>query len=407
MPLKSILVSPDKTVFADKKARAEVVRDLVVFIQRMAARNVQVALWSRHRWTLGGQPLDACLSSRSGVPVRHFVAAEGNLKARQFSGSADPILAELGVQRHETILLGAGATDMQAGVNNRLLLVKPAWYDDQLEYGFRVSSIGRLARFCEVFALREHPIFWLINDESLRVLSMGPFSTRIQEFAEFGADARSVAKDNSGDPRFWFLLIVSSLYFSGVTHLADYICPFPGHDPNSLGSTRALLDQVMSRFGKCFRTLYLPDLIVRHTKSQKSQWLSAADRTFVNHLNTIHLNHYPRSYGNSEPRKSPLKLKGKTVLVVDDFLTHGRSLDTARAYLNAAGADVILFSWLKTISASYQKMSPDPVLKPFQPNVITAEPSSGHYGYHAQVVAPEAPTEIRQVFDAYRQWHWM
>ncbi|WP_158930003.1 phosphoribosyltransferase [Acidisphaera sp. S103] len=406
MPLKLILVSPDKTVFADGKGRSEVIKDLITFIQRMAAKKVQVALWSRHRWTLDGEALDAYLSSRSGVTIRHFVAAEGKLKARQYGGSVDPILAELGIERHETILLGAGDTDFKAGVNNGLLLIRPAWYEDQIEYGFRVSSIGRLARFCEVFGLREHPIYWFVDDDPLRVISMGPFSTYIEAFAGFGANARSVAKDNVGDARFWFLMIVSSLYFSGVAHVTDYICPFPGHDPSVTGTTRALLDNTMSLFGKCFRKPYLPDLIVRHTKSLKSQKLTASTRTFTNHLNSIHLNRYPRSYDNDEPRKSALPLRSKTVLVVDDFLTHGRSLDTARAFINAAGGKALLFAWLKTINTSYLRMSPDPKLMPFQPNTISSEPASVAYGYHPHVADPDAPQEINQVFDAYRQWTW-
>ena len=95
--------------------------------------------------------------------------------------------------------MGSGATDLQAGVNNRLLLVRPAWYGDEMDYGFRVSSIGRLARFCEVFALRQHPIYWSIDESGLQVRSMGPFSTLKPDFAQFGADARQVAKDNIGD----------------------------------------------------------------------------------------------------------------------------------------------------------------------------------------------------------------
>jgi hypothetical protein len=39
-----------------------------------------------------------------------------NLVARQFAGSADPIRTELGIQRHETILVGSKTIDMQAGV---------------------------------------------------------------------------------------------------------------------------------------------------------------------------------------------------------------------------------------------------------------------------------------------------
>jgi hypothetical protein len=404
MPLKLILVAPEGTVFTNGHARDEVVRELAAFIGRMSTYDVRVAIWSRHHWITNGETLDAHLTRLSGVPVRHFAAASGNLKARQYGGSADPILAELGVQRHETILLGSGPTDLQAGVNNSLLLVRPGWYGDEMDYGFRVSSISRLARFCEVFALRAHPIFWSLDSDRVHVRSMGPYSTYRPDFAVFGADARSVAKDNVGDTKFWFLMIVSSLYFSGLAHTVDYICPFPGHDPNVSGSTRALLDQVMSRFAKCFRKPYLPDLIVRHTKSLSSHSLTASQRTFVNHLNTVNLNKWPRRYDKAEPPRASLSLRKKAVLVVDDFLTNGRSLDVARAYINAAGGEAVLFSWLKTINSPYHSMVADPTLKPYEVNSVAHEPGSVVFDYHTHVGDAAAPKEIQEVFDAYRDW---
>jgi hypothetical protein len=146
-------MSPDGTIGADGQARNDVLRDLCTFIAQMKSRNVEVALWSRHPSTLSGEPLDAYLSRESNTPVRHFLAGSGNLPIRRRGGSADLILAITKVQRHETLLVGSKEEDMLAGVHNKFLLVRPAWYGDDIEYGFRVASIGELARFCELFAL--------------------------------------------------------------------------------------------------------------------------------------------------------------------------------------------------------------------------------------------------------------
>jgi hypothetical protein len=72
MPLKLILMSPDGTVGADGQARHDVLRDLSLFIGRMHAHNVEVALWSRHPSTLSGEPLDAYLTRQSKVSVQHW-----------------------------------------------------------------------------------------------------------------------------------------------------------------------------------------------------------------------------------------------------------------------------------------------------------------------------------------------
>jgi hypothetical protein len=406
MPLKLILMSADGTVGADRKARTDILRDLCTFIGRMAGRGVQVAIWARHPVSLDKEPLEIYLSRESEVQVRHFTAASGSLPARQFAGSADPILAELGIERHETILVGSKTIDMQAGVNNRLLLVRPAWYGDAMEYGFRVASINELARFCEIFALRQYPIYWSIDDGALQVRSMGPFSTILNDFAEFGSSARATAKENRGDPEFWFFAVVSALYFSGLIHQVHYISPFPGHNPAATGGVRVLFDDVMTRFAKCFRKPYLPDLIVRHTRSQKSQYLRPEQKTFGNQINTIHLNRRPRSYDKPEPRKTALPLAGKKVLVVDDFITNGRSLDVARAFIEAAGANAVLFSWLKTINTSFEHMFPDPSFDPYQPCAIGQEPTTVSSPYRNYIVAPRAPRELTSILRAYRDWTW-
>jgi len=408
MALKLVLVGPKGTVFQDGNARKDLLAGLVGFIRRMDVKGVRVALWSRHVTTFNqsnnlSERVETYLSRESGVNVPFHQAGHGQLLNRQAKGSVDPILKMAGVSRREAILVGNEQADMQAGVNNGLLLVRPEWYPSKLDYGFAVESLVELAGFCELFGLRRHPIYWSIDQGDLRVRAMGPFSTMRPDFANFGSDARSAAKFGGGEQRFWFLMIVSSLYFSGLMHEVDYICPFPGHNPASPSAAKKGLDAVMSVLGRCFNKTYLPDLIVRHVASIKSQGLPAAQKTFSNHLNTLHLNRYPRTY-DREPRKTPIQLRGKRVLVVDDICTAGRSLDTARAYIAAAGGTAILFSWLKTINTSFMHMDPTPSLAPFEVNVILREPASCALPYGQFIVDQAAPVEIGAALSAYKMW---
>jgi hypothetical protein len=149
-----------------------------------------------------------------------------------------------------------------------------------------------------------------------------------------------------------------------------------------------------------------PNLIVRHTQSLKSQYLKPEQKTFRNHLNTIYLNQRPRCYDRAEPPKAMLSLRSKRVLVVDDFITNGRSLDTARAYIEAAHGTAVLFSWLKTVNTSFHHMQPDPVLSPYQPNAIAAEPPATSFGCGAHIVDSAASKEMQSIFEAYNGWSW-
>jgi hypothetical protein len=94
------------------------------------------------------------------------------------------------------------------------------------------------------------------------------------------------------------------------------------------------------------------------------------------------------------------------VLVVDDFCTNGRSLDVARAYIEAAGGKAILFSWLKTINMSFQHMSPSPALRPYEANALMAEPSATELSYGRHIISRGAPAEIDRTLEAYKKWKW-
>jgi hypothetical protein len=409
MPLKAVLIGPRGTVFKDGTAQTGLLNDLIMFIQRMQARGVHVGLWSRHAVNYNHrgttETVENYLSRRCGAEVPFYRAGTGDFPVRQRGGSVTPILKRLGVQPHETILVGNEESDMQAGVNNKLLLVRPKWYPGEHEYGFPVDTMSELAQFCELFGLRQRPIFWSIDEEDLQVRSMGPFSTYVPDFAIFGADARSVAKQGVGERQFWFWMIVSSLYFSGLMHQVNYISAFPGHDPASNSVVQKGVDALLTTLGKCFRKDYLPDLIVRHQPSIKSQTARADQKTFLNQLNTLRLNKFPRHY-DRPPNQSPINLRNRAVLVVDDFCTNGRSLDAARAYIEAAGGKAILFSWLKTISMSFHHMNPSPPLKPYEANALAAEPPAAEFSYRGHIISPDAPTEIDRTLEAYKKWQW-
>ncbi len=401
MPLKLVLISPTGTLVRDGQLHAKLVLELCGVIARLNAAGVRTAVWSNKRWTVGKvMPLQQYLSDRAKCPVEYVGAGAGH-PARRRAGSVDPILTHFGVARNETILVGNGNEDLMAGVNNQLLLVRPDWYPTESEYGFSVKSIAELERFCVIFGLRDHPIYWSVTDGGLQVCAMGPYSTKIKAYADFGVDALRAAKYETGTLAFWHRLVVSSLYFSSLISQVDYIATYPGHKQ---GTKVSAVDEVMVSLGKCFRKTYFPDLIERHTSAVKSAFASNAEKTFANQFNTIKLNLHPHPYGNDEPRKSAIKLNGKSVLIVDDICTNGRSLDCARAYIEAAGGKALSFAWLKTINTSYLRMNPAPALKPFQVNNIGNEPASQSYTYSAGILDQEAPAEISALLDKYKAW---
>lgn len=402
MPLKLVLVSPSGTLVKDEKLNKAHIAELCECIASCGAAGITFAIWSNRQWRVNGtKPLEDYLSEKAGVQV-HAVGVPFGHPGRQRAGSVGPILAKFGVQLHETILVGARDEDMHAGVNNKLLLLRPAWYGSELKYGFELDSISKLSRFCLIFGTRTHPIYWRVSDarRGIQMAAMGPFSTMIEAYAKFGSDAVAAAKYEAGTLEFWHQLITSTLYFSGIIHQVDLIAVYPGHGS---GVKEKAFYEVLSLLGKCFRKKFCVDLLLRHKDAAKSQPTKAALRKFAVQVNTLRLNRYPRQYGG-EPSASQILLKGKTVLVVDDICTSGRSLDTARAYLAAASAQTILFSWLKTVNTDFVSMQPAPPLKPFEVNTIEAEPTSVSFGYSGHIVDGLAPAEIDHLLKQFQEW---
>lgn len=406
MSLKLVLFSVDGTIGRDGKIDDALAADIAALIKALDSAGVKSALWSNRSWNVNTNvPISTYISNLSGVKVAVHGMANDSMPNRTSKDSAKPILALYGVNTYETVLVGSNDKDMRAGVNNNLLLIRTDWYGQQVEYGFPVVSVGDLARFFFVFALRQHPIFWQLRTASgVDVSAAGPYSTMYQEYAVFGGDARDFAKAGSGHPDFWFLFTVSSVYFSGLLEGVDYIASYPSHNPASVYNEG--MGETLTRLGQCFRKGYYQDLIVRHELATKSQPIKAINRKFSTQLRSIKLNKRPTRNLGPAPNKTDLSLRGKRVLLVDDFCTSGRSVETARAYLSSAGAVVRTYCWLKTINSNYQEMTPLPALKPYDSNTGLGEPASVSHGYHASIIDAHAPVEIQSIFNKYVGWKW-
>lgn len=402
--LRLMLISPDGALYQDRQADNDRIDEIAELIQELARQGVRSALWSKNSVTIGGESLERLLSREAGVDVPLYKAGTAGLPKRQQRSSVSPILDDFQIQRCEAVLLGAKKSDLEAATNNKLLLLRPSWYEPRTEYGLDMTSVDDLRRFCLIFGLREHPVFWQVQQENLNYSAMGVYSTYIERFADVGNDAKDAAKWGGGTLDFWLSAVFATLYFANLVQDVKYICSFPGHDPSSSSPAIPFVHETLITLGQSLRVGYYRDLLVRHTASRKSQTNRGA-RTFSNQLDTLRLNRSPHLNRSEDPRKSKMDLRGVKVLVVDDFCTTGHSLDSARALVEAAGGEAVLFSWLKTINTPFTHMSPDPKsLKPWQPNQLAAEPASVEFGFREHIVDQKATDELDSILRRYNDW---
>jgi hypothetical protein len=340
----------------------------------------------------------------TGVHGEHtlYVAARGNVPRKPREASVGALLEREGLRPEEVIYVGMSDIDFRTAVNSNLLFLNAVWDRQEVEHGFVFESPLDIMKFIDLFALRE-PFWFYAIDEPIVLRSLGPYSTLNEESRAYSAAAEAAAKRSTEDRYFFLNSVVASLYFSGLIQRVNYIGVIPGH---SRGFGNPTMDAYLATVGNIFRKNYLRDLIDRHTDAASSRAVRRAggQPRPETQFNTLRLTRKPLKKGE-ERYSSALNLRGKTVLVFDDFCTNGMSFEAARHLLHQAGAATVQVSWLKAINRGYRVVGDMPPFNPYQ--IVTHDPASirsTELPYHTYVVAQEARTELSVAFEHYRQW---
>lgn len=407
--LKGVIFSVEDTIVtkdnqADENLRAE----LGKLAQYLRQRGIGFVVFTNRDWKEKNtnRTLQEALFESWG-DFKYFSRLQNpNVPPKPSQKSTEYILKEMGWAQTEVLYIGASENDMITAVNGKLLFLRAKWYSDNIDYGFAFDTPKAMAKFIDTFCLREHDWCHEINNDGFKYYALAPFSTYKPEYTLYSEDARSAAKKGQGHQDFWIGAIVSSLYFSGLYLDLKFITVYPGHKS---GSGNKVMDSAISIFGKCFRIKYISNLIIRHTDAIKSQTARntgiAIDH--LNQLNTINLNEKPNK-SDTQQYANRIPLKGKTVLVLDDIATRGYSFEAARAFLEAAGANVVLVSWLKTINTDIDQIKVTKKFNPFEPNVFSLEDIQHvkTHSYHANIIDSLAPVELTELFQSYLNWDW-
>lgn len=401
--LKGIIFSVEDVVLSKNGFDKGVFEELTRFISFLKFKNIEFAVLTNRAWIVGDKPLEDAIKSKWGEFPYFCRAKDKSIPPKPKTDATKYVIDKMDWKQEETIFIGASDNDMRTARNGQLLFIRATWWANKIDYGFEFDSIKNIARFIDLFCLRDHWWSHEIKSGDLNYYSLAPFSTYKAEFERYSTDARAAAKKGAGSPDFWTSALMASVYFCGLHLVVDHYSVYPGH---KVGSGNQIMDGALTVFGNCFKN-YIPDLIVRHTESRKQQAARKAkeETSYKNQLNTIRLNETPRRDANRNYKSSPLK-KDKIVMLFDDFTTKGQSMEAARAYIEQTGAKVILVSWLKTINTNYLEMETLGNFDPYKVNAF-AEPSVAvQHSYHERMVDTKAPEELSRIFSDYNEWNW-
>jgi len=278
------------------------------------------------------------------------------------------IAEEANVERRHIVYIGDRVkTDIITATNAGVLPFAAEYSNPGMEYGLQIPSLQSLAHYLDKFGSAHRPYFawWLrrtVVEDVVRIYTLiYDHSWRDSRLRKVTNHLQTVLKEHGNvDLGNWnvrsvlLYLLISQCYFSGLIHEVDRIAVYPSSNPEKGNPTLEQFSQIMQR---TFNTPYEPDLITRHTPSNKCQH---GNRKLWNQLNTIFIP--PRYRG---------KISGESVLVIDDFTTSGTSLEAARQLLYQANVSNVYCLAI----AKYRKTHEIALMRkdwnPFEPTEFT------------------------------------
>jgi len=392
---------------------ADVLDECGKLVRFLCKNGVEVVVVTNHGYTITSgdtkTPAKDFFEEAWGISIDWHICGQAGGAGKQSHAGLGGILAKKGWQPNNTVFVGNQKADMQAAVNNKVLLLTAKWYpdnDETTEYGFHMPSPECAARFIDVFCLRSNHWYYRIDDGPVQVYTLAPLGNYFNESKYYSDDfMANVKNEQANDDEYWAKFLSTSLYFSGVYQKVDYIASYPKH---SKGGYQQVLARPMDTFAKSFNKRYLPDLIHRHTTAMKSQF----NRAVVTHgtqLDTIHLRQFPTRIVKGEEQqyaKFPIAA-GKTVLVIDDVCTKGMAFEAARHYLANHGINVISVGLLKTRNHGYEALRT--VTLPngsFGPNAGVQFTRGKTYDYLKHIIDAQATAEMTERLKRYQSWSW-
>jgi hypothetical protein len=259
------------------------------------------------------------------------------------------VTQEFQIENNELVWLGDTDNDMRSAINTKVMYFHAGWSVPQYPYGINVQQPSFFPLLLREFFIKPVDWYWEYSGTDHRrrkVTSKAMMDSRGAGIEVFQWDLINFLKDG-GDPtvglikvrHFIMFHFLGSLYGDQFYRQADIWTVYPG----SKGGTNAALGPLANIIARLFRERYISDLLIRHTPSIDS---GEARRQqiqvdFFNQANTMRLNEAYRR-----------KIEQKTVVVLDDFITRGYSMECARNLLLEAGAgDVICVNIGKYASA--------------------------------------------------------
>lgn len=325
MSIEAAILDLDGTTIAPD---GSVVQGMNEVIGRLHELEVQVVIFSNRPKREGLVKIQSLTASPDlFVTKQQTKVSKGSPKWIQY------VCDTLGIEPNKLIYLGDHELDMRTAVNSKVVYLNAQWSNPSFPYGIQLSSPALLPTIIEHFFLKTALWHWRLDtvDAAKRpVVAKSMIDGDAAGISELRYKLLGWTKYGISSPvgpfplsMFVMLHLLASIYLDGLYEYADWWTTYPG----SSGGVNPAMQDFLNSVAKMFHDRFIPDLLIRHAQAKDSGETRANGGSvdFINQVSTVRLN-------------DDHSVEGKKILLVDDFITEGHSIEWARNLLLQAGA---------------------------------------------------------------------
>ncbi|MBC7271969.1 hypothetical protein ACF09G_36200 [Streptomyces albogriseolus] len=301
---------------------------------------------------LTNDPMDAAaVADAAGLPRPALHLCRNDIPGTPARGSGawlDAVADSLKLRHNQLLLVGTSEWDWYTGINAGVIHVHARWASALRK---KISSLtadgpAEVRELLEHFLLQEPTWAFRLDDRdrSLWIRSLLPPNVRFPAdggrsflLQDIFTRARQVTVGDWDARDVLMLRLLTSAYLDDCLPGRSLFCVYPSSSPGKVSDQLAqFLTKAKVLVGSRYKENLLqrvhraPDTSLERVKASRGQ-ITTADISIAAQARTVRVD--PGHRG---------KLRGKTVVVFDDFTTEGKSLEWARTLLVAAGAAEVI-----------------------------------------------------------------
>lgn len=282
------------------------------------------------------------------------------------------------------VLVGSSDVDLHLTSSKKILLLNPLWSAIQEEkavkYGFGVSTPAKLNQIIRILNNQNVWFYELAVGEKTKVYSLTNANTRGVQSSEIELIEGFNRLLKHGQNKYFEVLLLHFLA-SIINNTEFQEVDIWGIMPSSSTSLNANMVEIKEKARILMAKRLKEPVFIRHTSTTKSHYMEHAERLHCDrHFDSIIINPYYKK-----------RIRGKTVCILDDYLTNGTSFEALRNMLLHEGVKKILFvslgrfrrkAGIEYLQQDYE-LGENPYVPNFQYKLIGTQKLNGNYNDEA------------------------